>query len=98
MSLAGALIAGYVAGLAGGAAYLWLLWRSANAVVAHRTSPARVALTALGRVGAVLVVVFAAAKLGAGAGALLAALLGFLTVRVAATALARRGARAGPAE
>jgi F1F0 ATPase subunit 2 len=90
-----ALLAGALAGAALGALYLALLWASVRALAGPRPAAGFVAL-AVARAALVLGALAVALKLGVGAGALLAALAGFVAVRFAATRRARITER-GPA-
>ncbi|WP_181711268.1 ATP synthase subunit I [Roseovarius sp. TE539] len=73
-----------MAGAALGALYLGLLWRSVQALTGQRRAATFMAL-ALARAVLVLGAVAGALGLGAGAGTLLAALAGFVVIRIAAT-------------
>ncbi|MGD2134163.1 MAG: ATP synthase subunit I [Maricaulaceae bacterium] len=94
MSLTASLIVGYVAGLGCGVAYFGALWRSVEALARRDKSIGRFATTSALRIIVALAVVLAAARAGVGGAALVAALVGFLTVRSAATLTARRAALA----
>jgi len=76
------------AGAAVGALHLALLWAGARALAGRRPAAAFVGL-ALARAALVLGALGLAVALGAGAGALLAALAGFIVIRIAATRRAR---------
>ena len=85
------LVLGYGAGLAAGALYLAALWRSLRASDAHPLSVRRIVMSGLARIAVALAVVAAAIYLGVGPLPLVAALLGFLTTRLVATGVVRRG-------
>jgi F1F0 ATPase subunit 2 len=78
------LVGAGLAGAALGALYLGLLWASVRALAGRRSAAAFVAL-AVARAALVLGSLAAALTLGAGASEILAALAGFVAVRVAAT-------------
>jgi len=78
------LIGAALVGAALGALYLGLLWVSVRALAGQRPAVTFVAL-ALARAALVLGALAAALSFGAGAGAILAALAGFVIVRLAAT-------------
>ncbi|WP_296763232.1 ATP synthase subunit I [Sediminimonas sp.] len=82
------LAASFAAGAVLGALYLGLLWASVRALSGSRPAATFAAL-ALARAVLVLGALGAAIALGAGAGELVAALAGFVAVRVAATRRAR---------
>lgn len=82
------LVGAALAGAALGALYLALLWASVRALAGPRPAAEFVALAVV-RAALVLGALAVALKLGVGAGALLAALAGFVAVRFAATRRAR---------
>jgi hypothetical protein len=84
------LVLGYGAGLAAGAVYLAALWRSIRTTGARPLTVRGVVLLGLVRIAVALAAVGGAVYAGVGAFPLVAALLGFLTIRLIATSLVRR--------
>lgn len=80
--------AAVAAGAALGALYLALLWASVRALVGPRSGLAFAGL-ALARAALVIAALVGAIRLGVGTGELLAALAGFIALRVLATRFAR---------
>ncbi|MDR9486077.1 MULTISPECIES: ATP synthase subunit I [Sediminimonas] len=84
----------FAAGMAIGAVYLGLLWAAVRALNGARPAVLFITLAAA-RALLVLGALAGAIALGAGAGQILAALVGFIAVRVAATRRAGAAERGG---
>jgi len=98
MSASGlSLLAASLGGAILGAAYLGLLWVAVCQLPRERGGAALFVALALARAAMIMGALSAAAVLGMSASGLLAALLGFLVVRLAATRLQGRGTTGGPA-
>lgn len=85
------LLAGALAGVVLGGAYLGLLWLAVQRLPQERGGVAAFVLLALARGVLVLGALAAAAALGAPAAGYVAGLAGFVAVRLAATRLPGRG-------
>lgn len=91
------LIAGLLAGVAFGGLHLGLLWVAVRRLPAERGGVTAFLLLALARAALLLGALAAAATLGASALSLLAALAGFLAMRLAAIRRPSRGVAGGAA-
>jgi hypothetical protein len=92
-----AVVAGVMGGAAFGAFYLGLLWVAVHRLPQERGGVAAFLLLGLARAGLLLGALAAALMLGASALSLIAALGGFLAVRLAATRPRGRGVAGGAA-
>lgn len=90
------LLAASLGGAILGAAYLALLWVAVRRLPQERSGVSLFVALALARAAMVLGALAAAAALDVQASGLLAALLGFLAARLAATRHSKRGTTGGP--